>query len=108
MTGYLRQLKAEGKSIAAYGGSATSTTLIYHFGLNEMIDYIVDDNPAKQNTFSPGYHIPVLPSEALYERKPDYVLMLAWRYAEPIMKKHQTFLEQGGHFILPLPEVKVV
>lgn len=73
-----------------------------------MIDYIVDDNPAKQNTFSPGYHIPVLPSEVLYERNPDYVLLLAWRYAEPIMKKHQAYLKHGGHFIIPLPQLKVI
>lgn len=91
-----------------YGGSATSTTLLYHFGLSEMIDYIVDDNPAKQNTFSPGYHIPVLPSDVIYEKKPDYVLILAWRYAGPIMKQHQAYLEQGGHFVIPLPIMKVI
>ena len=104
----LCELRTQGKTIVGYGGSATSTTLIYHFGLGQMMDYIVDDNPAKQNTFSPGYHIPVLPSELLYERRPDYVLLLAWRYAEPIMKKHQAFLEQGGHFILPLPELNII
>ena len=104
----LRSLKAQKKIIAGYGGSATSTTLVYHFGLNELMDYIVDDNPAKQYTFSPGYHIPVLPSKVLYERKPDYVLILAWRYAEPIMKKHRAFLQQGGHFIVPLPALKVI
>lgn len=104
----LRDLKAYGKTIAGYGGSATSTTLIYHFGLNEMMDYIVDENLAKQNTYSPGYHIPVLSSEVLYEKKPDYVLILAWRYAEPIMQKHQAFIEQGGHFIVPLPKIEVI
>lgn len=103
----LLELKAHGKSIVGYGGSATTTTLLYHFGLSEMIDYIVDDNPAKQNTLSPGYHIPVLSSEVIYEQKPDYVLILAWRYAEPIMKKHQAYLEQGGHFIVPLPKIEV-
>lgn len=108
LIGELRNLKAQGKTIAGYGGSATTTTLLYHFGLSDIIDYIVDDNPAKQNTFSPGYHIPVLPSQVLYERKPDYALILAWRYAEPIMKKHQRFLEQGGRFIVPLPELKVI
>lgn len=101
-------VKALGKTIAGYGGSATTTTLVYHLGIGKMIDYIVDDNTAKQNTFSPGYHIPVFASDAIYERKPDYVLILAWRYAESIMKKHQKYLEQGGHFIVPLPEIKVI
>ena len=63
---------------------------------------------SKQNLFSPGYHIPVLSSQALYERKPDHVLILAWRYFEPIIKKHQAFLDQGGHFIVPLPEIGVI
>ena len=104
----LNKLKAQGKTIAGYGGSATTTTLLYHFGIRELIDYIVDDNPAKQHKFSPGYHIPVLAPQELYERKPDYVLILAWRYAEPIIKKHKAFIEQGGKFIVPLPELRVV
>ena len=104
----LTKLKKDNKTIAAYGGSATSTTLIYHFGLYDFIEYIVDDNPAKQNTFSPGLHIPVLPSSMIYERNPDYIVLLAWRFAKPIIKKHEDYLQQGGHFILPLPEVEVV
>lgn len=104
----LRELKAQGKTIAGYGASATTTTLIYHFGISEMMDYIVDDNPAKQNTYSPGFHIPVVPSDALYERKPDYVVMLAWRYFDPIVKKHHGFLLRGGCFIRPLPDFEIV
>ena len=104
----MTKLKKDNKTIAAYGGSATSTTLIYHFGLDDFIEYIVDDNPAKQNTFSPGLHIPVLPSSMIYERNPDYIVLLAWRFAKPIIKKHEDYLQQGGHFILPLPEVEVV
>jgi SAM-dependent methyltransferase len=101
-------LKAQGKVIAGFGASVGVTTLIYHFDVANLLSYIVDDNPGKQNTFSPGHHIPVLPPDALYERKADYVLILAWNYAEPIMKKHRAFSEKGGHFILPLPEVETV
>lgn len=104
----LRDLKSQGKTIAGYGASATTTTLIYHFELGDLLEYLLDDNPSKQNLFSPGHHIPVLPSEALYQRKPDYVVMLAWRYAEPIMKKHQAYQDGGGHYIIPLPELQVV
>ena len=104
----LEELKAQGKTIAGYGGSATTTTLVYHFGVGDMIDYIVDDNPAKQNTFSPGLHIPVLPSEVIYEKKPDYIIIFAWRYFDPIANKHRAYLKQGGHFIRPLPEFEIV
>ena len=104
----LRDLKAQGKTIAGYGASATVTTLIYHFELREFLSFIVDDNPERQGLFSPGHHIPVFSPQVIYERKPDYVIILAWRFSEPIMKKHGEFLEQGGHFIVPLPEVNII
>jgi hypothetical protein len=68
----------------------------------------VDDYPAKQNLFSPGHHIPILPSTELYSRKPDYVVIIAWRYWEPILEKHRKFLEQGGQFIVPLPTLRIL
>ncbi len=102
------RLISQGKTLAGYGASATTTTLIYHFGLGEKLTFIADDYTAKQNLFSPGYHIPVLPPHAIYERKPDYVLVLAWRYAVPIIKKHHDFIDHGGHFIVPLPDLKMI
>ena len=72
------------------------------------MDFLVDDNPKKQGLFSPGYHLPVLPSDAIYERRPDYLLIAAWMYGQPIMDRHPAYLKQGGHFILPLPELKIV
>jgi len=104
----LQDLKAKGKHIAGFGASITGTTLIYHFGIGEFLDYLIDDNPAKQGRFSPGLHLPVFPSDALYERKPDYVIVLAWRFVEPIVKKNNAYLEQGGHFIVPVPEVRII
>lgn len=105
---FLNDLKSKGKTIAGFGASATTTTLVYHFQMADLLSFIVDDNQAKQNTFSPGCHIPILPSNAIYERKPDYVVILAWRYYEPIINKHQEFLNQGGQFIIPLPEFKLI
>src|SRR5262249_46697849 len=100
--------KAEGKRIAGFGAPAKATTLMHHFALGpDILDFIVDDSPLKQGLFSPGYHIPVLPPAAIYERKPDYLLVLAWNFAESIMAKHQRFREAGGKFIVPLPELKV-
>ena len=104
----LKKLKAEGKTVAGYGASATTTTLLYHFGIAEYLDYLVDDYASKQNLCSPGDHLPVLPSEVIYDRKPDYILVIAWRYYEPIVAKHPNFLKEGGHFIVPLPELKVI
>jgi hypothetical protein len=105
---FLAQAKSEGKSVAGFGASITGTTLIYHFEIGGHLDYLVDDNPAKQERFSPGLHLQVLPSSALYERKPDYVIILAWRFAEIIISKNQAYLECGGHFLIPVPEFKIV
>lgn len=104
----LRELNAQGKKTDGYGASATTTTLAYHFKLGDAMGCIYDDYPAKQGLFSPGQHLPVLPSQAIYDRKPDYVLILAWRYFDPVVRKHQVFMEQGGHFIVPLPQLKLI
>jgi len=108
LTTHLLELKSQGKRIAAFGAPAKATTLMYHFGIGpDVIDFIVDDSPLKQGMFSPGMHIPVLPSQAIYEKKPDAVVILAWNFAEPIMKNHASYRDQGGQFIVPLPEVEV-
>ena len=104
----LQKIASEGKTIAGYGASATSTVLTYHFDLGKSLRFIVDDNPVRQNRFSPGHHIPVLSSEALRSKKPDYVLILVWRFADMIIQKNSAYLEQGGHFIVPLPKVRSV
>lgn len=108
LTALLQKLKAEGKSIAGFGAPAKATTLMYHFGFGpDIIDFIADDSPLKQGLYSPGLHIPVVPSSEIYERNPDYLVILAWNFAEPIMAKHAAFKENGGHFIIPLPQVTV-
>jgi len=104
----LKDKKAQGKTIAGYGASHSVTTLIYHFELSDLLDFLVDDNSLKQNLFSPGHHIPVLHPRAIYERRPDYVVILPWRFSKSIIKKHKQYLEQGGHFIVPLPKVEVI
>ena len=104
----LREKKAQGRTIAAFGAPAKATTLMYHFGIaGDVIDFIVDDSPLKQGLYSPGMHIPVVPSSAIYDKKPDDIVILAWNFAAPIMEKHKVFQESGGCFIVPLPNVEV-
>ncbi len=105
----LRRMKAEGKRIAGFGAPAKATTLMYHFGIGpEWIDFIVDDSPLKQGLFTPGMHIPVLPSSALAEKKPDVLVILAWNFARPIIEKNTAFAKAGGRFVIPIPKVEVV
>lgn len=105
---FLIQAKKEGKSIAGFGASITGTTLIYHFEIGKYLDYLIDDNPAKQGRFSPGLHLPVYPTSVLDERRPDCVLVLAWRFASIFMEKNQSYLGNGGCVVIPVPEFKIV
>ena len=105
---FLIREKRAGKSVAGFGASITGTTLIYHFEIGEYLDYLIDDNPAKQGRFSPGLHLPVYPTSALAERKPDYVIALAWRFANIFIKKNQDYLKNGGCVAIPVPEFRTV
>jgi len=109
----LRQMigaaRLPGQSVAAYGAPTKSTTLLAHFGIGaDSIDFIVDDNPMKQGRYTPMTHIPVTDTEELYRRRPDFALILAWNFAQPIMRMHQRFVEQGGQFMIPMPEPQIV
>jgi len=107
-TTLMHDLNSQGKNIAAFGAARGGTLLTYLFGLGEYIEYIVDDDPNKQNFYSPGYHIPVLPTSAMYKRNPDYVIILAWVHSKSIIENNQKYLRNGGHFITLFPRVKVV
>jgi hypothetical protein len=107
-TSVLRAHLDRGETVAGYGASATVTTLMHHFRLGNMIDFIVDDNPMRHGTVSPGYHIPVFHPSILYEKKPEAIVILAWRFAPAIMSRHQAYLELGGRFIIPVPAVTVI
>jgi SAM-dependent methyltransferase len=105
----LSALRAEGKHIAGFGAPAKLTGLMYAFGIDgKSIDFIVDDSKWKQGLFTPGTHIPVVSSSALYERNPDWCVIFAWNFADAIIAKHSAYTQKGGHFIVPLPELREV
>jgi hypothetical protein len=108
LTALLKGLKARGKTIAAYGLPAKATTLMYHFGIGpDLIEYVVDDAPLKVGLYSPGLHVPIVAASTLYEKRPDYVVVLAWNFADAIIRKHAAFTEGGGRFIVPLPNLAI-
>src|ERR1700731_1975094 len=75
----LLMLKATRQHIAGYGAPAKCCTLMHTLGVSpKFLDFIVEDNLVKHGLFTPGKHVEILPVSALYERKPDYVLALAW------------------------------
>jgi SAM-dependent methyltransferase len=104
----LNDLRSKGATIAGYGASGRANTIIQYCGItNEHLDYIIDDAPAKQGLYTPGSHLEIRNNQALIKDKPDYMLLLAWAFANEIIAKNQEYLDQGGRIITPLPEVKV-
>ena len=102
-------LRAEGASIAGYGAAAKGTILLNHAGLGpEVIDFVVDRNTFKQGKWVPGVRLPILPPEAIMERKPDFVLLLPWNCKDEILAQQSAYLRGGGRFIVPVPEPVVV
>ena len=95
-------------SLAGYGTSIGATTLIYQLDLGDIISFLVDDDPYRQNLFSPGYNIPVLSPTAIKVNKPEYVAILAPLYAKNIINKNIRFLTEGGKFIKVWPSVDVI
>ena len=103
----LNQWRTEGKTVIGFGASHSTTTLLYNFEIEPFLEYLVDDNEMKQGLYSPGYNIPVYSTDKLYEDKPDYVVILAWQHQTSITSRHQKYLDNGGHWVIPLPRFQI-
>lgn len=105
LSALLVQLRSEEKTIVGYGASAKGNTLLNYCCIGpDLIPYIVDKNPLKVGLYTPGMHIPVMPVAALTEDLPEYLFILAWNFADEIIRQQGAFREQGGRVIIPIPE----
>lgn len=104
----LSGIKAGGGSIAAYGAPAKAATLLNYCGIGrDVIDFAVDRAHSKQGRFIPGVRIPILPPEAIFQARPDYLLVLVWNLKDEVMAQMADIRRWGGRFILPLPIAQV-
>jgi methylation protein EvaC len=109
LTTLLHQLRDAGHTVAAYGATAKSATVTNYCGVGpDLVPAIFDSTAAKQGRLSPGTHIPIRPLEEFSAPYPEYVLLFAWNHAEEIIAREKAFREQGGKWILYVPDVRAI
>jgi len=105
----VRDLRSQGKNVVGYGAAAKSTVWINSCGFtNRDISGVYDYTPQKLYTSVPGTQIPVVPEGGFYVDNPDYAILWAWNYQDEVMRKQVKWFSEGGKFIIPVPEVKIL
>jgi hypothetical protein len=102
-------LNADGKKIFGYGASTKGNVLLQFCGFTERdIPFIAEVNERKFGSFTPGSKIPIISEKEAHAMKPDYFLVLPWHFKNSIIEREQAYLENGGKFIFPLPEIEIL
>jgi 2-polyprenyl-3-methyl-5-hydroxy-6-metoxy-1,4-benzoquinol methylase len=105
---FLIETKDAGQTVVAYGAAAKGVTLVNYCGIrDDLVDYVVDKSPYKQDHFMPGVRIPIYTPERVFETKPDYLLILPWNLKKEISEQMAGVREWGGKFVVPIPQVEV-
>jgi len=104
----LMRVRDRGQSVAGYGATSKSTTVINYCDITpDLVSYISDTTPIKQNKFSPGAHIPVKPYEEFQSSPPDYSLLFAWNHKKEIIEKEKSYFGKRGKWINYVPNVEI-
>ena len=105
----IMDLKKQGKTVVGVTAPAKGNTLLNYCKLDlNYLDFLTEKTQVKIGRYSPGMHIPVYPDDYLIKKKPDYALILAWNFADEIMKNLSEYKKQGGKFIIPIPKPKII
>jgi SAM-dependent methyltransferase len=106
---FLIEVKDAGKTIVCYGAAAKGVTLVNYCGVrDDLVDYVVDKSPYKQQHFMPGTRIPIHAPEKVFETKPDYLLILPWNLTDEICQEMAGIRAWGGKFVTPIPDVNIL
>lgn len=105
----LYTIKKEGKRIYGISAPSRASTLINYTGIdNGILDYVLEIKGShKIGKYIPGTLIPVVEESILFEKQPEYALILSWHIADELVPKLK---EKGfkGNFIIPLPEPQII
>lgn len=106
---FLIQAKRDGRRVVGYGAPGKGNTLLNYCGIREdFLDFTVDRNPMKQNTFLPGSRIPVYAPEMIARVQPDFVLILPWNLKSEIVRQLDYIRRWGGKCVIPIPDLSVL
>ena len=106
---FLIQKKSEGAKTIGYGAAAKGNTLLNYCGIkgNDLISFVVDASPHKQDKFLPGSRIPVTGIDSIEKHKPDYVIILPWNLRKEIREQLLYIRDWGGKFVVFIPEITI-
>lgn len=109
LSSILTSLKKEGKTIAGYGAAAKAATMMAYMDIGkDTLDFVADKNEFKHGKYFSGNHLPIRSPDELLKSEPDYILILAWNFAQEIMAEQKEFKDRGGNFLIPIPDPHVV
>lgn len=105
---FLLDAKKQGKTVAAYGAAAKGNTLMNYAGIRpDLVSFVVDANPAKQDKFMPGSRIPIVAEQRIRETKPDYIVILPWNLKSEVSSQLDYIREWGGKFVTTVPQLEI-
>ena len=105
----LNSIKHDGKRIAGVSAPAKGMTLLNYCRIGpDILDFVTEKSKLKIGKYTPGMHIKILPDSELNKNMPDYTLLLAWNFADEIMRNLNEYKKNGGKFIIPIPEPKII
>ena len=105
---FLLKAKKQGKKVAAYGAAAKGNTIMNYAGVRpDLLSFVVDKNPAKQNKYMPGSRIPIITENQLKTVKPDYVVILPWNLRREVIHQLNYIKSWGGQFVTTVPSFHI-
>jgi|SaaInlStandDraft_6_1057023.scaffolds.fasta_scaffold13224_2 2-polyprenyl-3-methyl-5-hydroxy-6-metoxy-1,4-benzoquinol methylase len=106
---FLIKAKKDEKKVIAYGAAAKGNTLLNYSGIRpDLLECVIDINPAKQGKYMPGSRIPILSIEYLKKNTPDYILILPWNLANEVYKQNYELIKSGVEFVTAIPNLNKI